>query len=137
MKTGGESRPNRDEFDGIHRGGFPNARQDGRKFCARLETNRGLGHIVVGKTAPIATVHWQKGRLMTLIEKIPTMTDAEVANLLTNARRLQESGDERQQAAAAELLPALEAAADERKTERLAAAQAKRAAARKPKKVAA
>jgi hypothetical protein len=74
---------------------------------------------------------------MTLIEKIPTMSDVEVVNLLTNARRLQESGDERQQAAAAELLPALEAAATERKTERLAAAQAKRAAARKPKKVAA
>jgi hypothetical protein len=74
---------------------------------------------------------------MSLIEKIPTMTDAEVINLLTNARRLQDSGDERQQAAAAELLPALEAAAEERKTERLATAQAKRAAARKPKKVAA
>jgi hypothetical protein len=74
---------------------------------------------------------------MTLIEKIPTMTDAEVVNLLTNARRLHETGDERQQAAAAELLPALEAAATERKTERLAAAQAKRAAARKPRKVAA
>ena len=74
---------------------------------------------------------------MTLIEKIPTMTDAEVVNLLTNARRLQDTGDERQQAAAAELLPALEVAATERRTERLAAAQAKRAAARKPKKVAA
>lgn len=74
---------------------------------------------------------------MTLIEKIPTMTDAEVVNLLTNARRLQDSGDERQQAAAAELLPVLEAAADARKTERLAAAQAKRAAARKPRKAAA
>ena len=74
---------------------------------------------------------------MTLIEKIPTMTDAEVVNLLTNARRLQESGDERQQAAAAEVLPALEEAATERKTVRLAAAQAKRAAARKPKAVAA
>jgi len=72
---------------------------------------------------------------MTLIEKIPTMTDAEVVNLLTNAQRLQETGDERQQAAAAELLPALQAAATERRTERLASAQAKRAAARKPKKV--
>jgi hypothetical protein len=72
---------------------------------------------------------------MTLIEKIPNMTDAEVVNLLTNAQRLQETGDERQQAAAAELLPALQAAATERRTERLASAQAKRAAARKPKKV--
>lgn len=63
---------------------------------------------------------------MTLIEKIPTMTDAEVVNLLTNARRLQEYGDERQQAAAAEVLPALEEAAGERKTVRLAAAQARK-----------
>jgi len=74
---------------------------------------------------------------MTLIEKIPTLTDDEVVNLLANARRLQESGDERQQNAAAELLPALEAAADARRTERLAVAQAKRAASRKPKKAAA
>ena len=73
---------------------------------------------------------------MSLIDKIPTMSDAEVVNLLENARRLHESGDERQQAKAAELLPALEEAATERKTARLAAAQAKRAAAR-PKKVAA
>jgi hypothetical protein len=74
---------------------------------------------------------------MSLIEKIPTMTDEEVVNLLANARRLQETGDERQQAAAAELLPALEVAATERRAGRLAAAQAKRTAARKPKKVAA
>ncbi len=74
---------------------------------------------------------------MTLIEKLPTMTDAEVVNLLANARRLQASGDERQQAAAAELLPALEAEAGERSSERLALAQAKRAAGRKPKAVAA
>jgi len=74
---------------------------------------------------------------MTLIEKIPTLSDEEVVNLLANARRLQESGDERQQTAAAELLPVLEVAAAERKTERLAAAQAKRSASRKPKKVAA
>ncbi len=74
---------------------------------------------------------------MSLVEKIPTLSDAEVINLLTNARRLAETGDERQQAAAAELLPALETAAEARKADRLASAQAKRAAARKPKKVAA
>jgi hypothetical protein len=74
---------------------------------------------------------------MTLIEKIPTMSDVEVVNLLANAQRLQATGDERQQAAAAELLPALEAAATERKIVRLAAAQAKRAAARRPRAVAA
>lgn len=74
---------------------------------------------------------------MSLVEKIPTLSDVEVINLLTNARRLAEVGDERQQAAAAELLPALETAAEARKADRLASAQAKRAAARKPKKVAA
>jgi hypothetical protein len=74
---------------------------------------------------------------MTLVDKIPTLTDVEVVNLLANAQRLAEGGDERQQAAAAELLPALEAAAAERRDARLAAAQLKRAAARKPKNVAA
>jgi hypothetical protein len=74
---------------------------------------------------------------MSLIDKIPTMSDAEVINLLANAKRLQETGDERQQAAAGELLPLLEETATQRRTERLAAAQAKRTAARKPKKVAA
>ena len=73
---------------------------------------------------------------MTLIEKIPTLTDEEVVNLLANAQRLAGAGDERQQAAA-ELLPALEAAAAERRDARLAAAQVKRAAARKPRKAAA
>ena len=74
---------------------------------------------------------------MSLLEKIPDMSDEQVINLLVNARRLQEQGDEKQQAAAAELLPALEDAAEQRKTARLEATQAKRAAARKPKKVAA
>ena len=74
---------------------------------------------------------------MSLVDKIPTLSDDEVINLLANAKRLAEGGDERQQAAAAELLPALEAAATERRDARLAAAQVKRAASRKPKKVAA
>jgi hypothetical protein len=74
---------------------------------------------------------------MSLAEKIPTLTDAEVTNLLANAQRLAQAGDERQQAAATELLPALEAAAAERRAARLASAQVKRAAARKPRKAAA
>jgi hypothetical protein len=78
-----------------------------------------------------------KDAFMTLVEKIPTLTDAEVINLLANARRLQETGDARQQSAAAELLPALEEAATQRQAERLAAAQLKRAAARKPRTIAA
>jgi len=73
---------------------------------------------------------------MSLIEKIPTLSDEEVANLLANARRLAEAGDEKQRTAAAELIPALEGAAAERRALRMAAAQAKRAA-RRPKKKAA
>ena len=73
---------------------------------------------------------------MTLADKIPTMSDEEVVNLLANARRLSEEGDEARRAAAAELLPVLEGAAAERKARRLAIAQAKRAA-KRPKKVAA
>lgn len=67
---------------------------------------------------------------MTLIEKIPTLSDEDVVNLLANARRLKDAGDPKQRTAAVELLPALEEAAAERRTRRLAAAQAKRAAKR-------
>jgi hypothetical protein len=74
---------------------------------------------------------------MSLVERIPEFSDEEVVNLLANARRLAEGGDERQKAAAAELLPALEIAAEERRVERLARAQAKRAAHRKPTQAAA
>jgi hypothetical protein len=70
---------------------------------------------------------------MTLIDKIPTMSDEEVVNLLANARRLKDAGDEKQRAQAAELLPVLEGAAAERRANKLAAAQAKRAANRRPK----
>ncbi len=74
---------------------------------------------------------------MSLIEKIPEMTDESVGNLLANARRLHESGTAKQQADAAELLPALEEAWAQRKQTRLDAAAAKRTAAKKPRKVAA
>ena len=74
------------------------------------------------------------GDPMTLLERIPTLSDEEVINLLANAKRLSERGDEKQQAAAAELLPALEDEAERRRQERLDRAKAKRAAARaKPK----
>lgn len=74
---------------------------------------------------------------MTLLERIPTLSDEEVVNLLANARRLTEQGDEKQQAAAAELLPALEEEAEQRKQARLERTKAKRAATRKPRKAAA
>jgi len=67
---------------------------------------------------------------MTLLERIPTLSDEEVINLLANAQRLAEHGEAKQQAAAAELLPALQAEADARKEARLERAKAKRAATR-------
>jgi len=70
---------------------------------------------------------------VTLIDKIPFLSDEEVVNLLANARRLADIGDDKQKAAAGELLPVLEGAAAERKANRLAAAQAKRAAKRQVK----
>lgn len=73
---------------------------------------------------------------MSLIEKIPTLNDEEVLNLLANARRLQTEGDDKQQAQASELIGPLEEAAAERRAARLAATQAKRAA-RRPGKSAA
>lgn len=67
---------------------------------------------------------------MTLLDRIPTLSDEEVVNLLANARRLSEQGDDKQQAAAAQLLPALEAEAEARRQARLDRAKAKRAAKR-------
>jgi hypothetical protein len=73
---------------------------------------------------------------VSLIERIPTFSDEEVMNLLANARRLENAGDEKQRAQAAELIAPLEEAAAQRRADRLAASQAKRAA-RRPKKQAA
>jgi hypothetical protein len=73
---------------------------------------------------------------MSLIDKIPTLSDDEVITLMANARRLADSGDEKQRAAALELIPVLEGAVAERRARRMAAAQAKRAA-RRPKRKAA
>ena len=76
------------------------------------------------------------GLPVSLIEKIPMLSDDEVINLLANARRLQAEGDEKKQAQASELIGPLEEAAAERRAARMAATQAKRAA-RRPKKHAA
>ena len=73
---------------------------------------------------------------MTLIDRIPTLSDEEVVNLLTNARRLAELGPEKQQAAATELLPRLEEEAEARRQARLERAKAKRAARRAPRRAA-
>jgi hypothetical protein len=68
---------------------------------------------------------------MSLVERIPTLSDEEVVNLLAKAQRLAETGDDKQKAAAMELLPALREEADQRKNDRLERAKAKRAATRK------
>jgi hypothetical protein len=66
---------------------------------------------------------------MSLIEKIPTLSDEALTNLLANARRLAESGADKQRAEAAELLPALEEAHTARRAAKAEAAAAKRAVA--------
>ena len=68
---------------------------------------------------------------MSLLERIPELSDEEVANLLANARRLVEHGDEKQRVAAEGLLPALEAEDGERRHARMERAKEKRAATRK------
>jgi hypothetical protein len=68
---------------------------------------------------------------VSLLEKLPLLTDEEVVTLLANARRLAETGEDPQKTAALDILPALEAAAEERRAERLARTQAKRMAARR------
>jgi hypothetical protein len=68
---------------------------------------------------------------MSLLDRIPTLSDEEVVNLLANAQRLAETGDDKQKAAAMELLPSLQSEADSRKAERLERAKEKRAATRK------
>lgn len=69
---------------------------------------------------------------MSLLEKIPLLDDSALKNLLDNAKRLGSSGSPKQQADAAELLPALEAAVAERKAVKLGAAAEKRALTKKP-----
>ena len=68
---------------------------------------------------------------MSLLERIPTLSDEEVVNLLTNARRLFAQGDDKQKASAEELLPALELEAETRRAARMDRAKEKRAATRK------
>ena len=70
-------------------------------LAVSLETKPRLGSYSMAKTLLIRRV-LDRSPFMSLIEKIPTLSDEEVVNLLDNARRLHETGDERQQAAAAE-----------------------------------
>jgi len=72
---------------------------------------------------------------MTIVEKVPTMSDDHLANLLANARRMQVSGTAPQQASASEVVAAAEAETAVRRAAHLQALAAKRAAApKKPSK---
>jgi hypothetical protein len=68
---------------------------------------------------------------MSLLDRIPTLSDEEVVNLLANAQRLAEQGDDKQKAAAMEILPSLRTEAETRHAERMERAKEKRAATRK------
>jgi hypothetical protein len=69
---------------------------------------------------------------MTIVEKIPTMSDEHLANLLANARRMQTAGTAQQQAAANDVVSVAEAETAVRRAAHLEVLAAKRAAA--PKK---
>jgi len=69
---------------------------------------------------------------MSMADRIPSMSDQDLKVLHANAARLNDGGTKQQQAAAAELLPAIEAELDQRKT--AATAEKARIAAEKPKK---
>ena len=72
---------------------------------------------------------------MTIVEKVPSMSNEHLANLLANARRIQTSGLEPQRASADEVAAAAEAELAVRRSARLEALAAKRAASpRKPPK---
>lgn len=58
---------------------------------------------------------------MPLLDKIPTMTDEALANLLGNAERLEQSGTPAQRTAAGELLPAIREELSQRRANKRAA----------------
>ena len=65
---------------------------------------------------------------MDLAAKLPQMEDTALVVLRENAERLEQTGTSAQRAAAAALMPALEAELESRRAAKLAAAKTKRAA---------
>jgi hypothetical protein len=63
---------------------------------------------------------------MDIAEKLPTMTDKQLATLLSNAERLGENGTNKQQGEAARLLPLIHAEIEGRKARAPAPAKAVR-----------
>jgi hypothetical protein len=64
---------------------------------------------------------------MRIEDRIPTMTDADLRNLQTNAARLAQTGTKQQQADAERLLPMIGAEVEGRAAARATALQARRA----------
>ncbi len=71
---------------------------------------------------------------MSLLEKIPTLSDGDLASLFANATRLSETGNKKQKDAANELIPAINAESQARSEAKAAASAAARAARPKTKK---
>ncbi|HLT01285.1 MAG TPA: hypothetical protein VK001_03865 [Geminicoccaceae bacterium] len=71
---------------------------------------------------------------MDLAAKLPEMEDSALAVLRENAGRLEQSGTSAQKAAAAALMPALDAELAKRRAAKLEAARNKRAATKRAKK---
>jgi hypothetical protein len=70
---------------------------------------------------------------MTIVEKVPSMSDQHLVNLRANAQRMQATGAAQQQASAGEVLAAVDSELALRRAAHLEALAAKRAAA--PKRV--
>jgi hypothetical protein len=71
---------------------------------------------------------------MDLAAKLPEMEDAALSVLRENAERLEQTGTSAQKAAAAALMPALDAELEKRRAAKLAAARTKRAATKRATK---
>lgn len=71
---------------------------------------------------------------MDLAAKLPEMEDSALAVLRENAERLEQSGSSKQKAAAAALMPALDAELAKRRAAKLEAARNKRAATKRATK---
>ena len=77
--------------------------------------------------------HWRRIK-MDLAAKLPEMEDAALAVLRENAGRLEQTGTAAQKAAAAALMPALDAELEKRRAAKLEAARNKRAATKRAAK---
>ena len=71
---------------------------------------------------------------MDLAAKLPEMEDTALVVLRENAGRLEQTGTSAQKAAAAALMPALDAELEKRRAAKLAAARTKRAATKRAAK---